>query len=116
MTKHLMSAGEIQQRLGVSRQRVHQLTARPDFPAPYEELSIGRIWIREDVEDWIAKHRPALAEVLARSIAAELEEAAQSEPDARRRAHLDALVVALRGTGREVFVRAAADVIRRHRG
>ena len=56
-----MSLGEIRLRLGVSRQRAHQLTMREDWPAVYERLSIGRVWRTADVEAWIKRHRPALA-------------------------------------------------------
>jgi hypothetical protein len=46
-----MGAAEIRQRLGgISRQRVYQLTQRPDWPAPYDELIQGKVWRREDVE------------------------------------------------------------------
>lgn len=39
MTRHLMGAAEIRERLGgISRQRVYQLTNHLDFPAPYDEL------------------------------------------------------------------------------
>ncbi len=38
--------------LGVSRQRVDQLTRRPDFPVPVVELHSGRVWEREAVERW----------------------------------------------------------------
>lgn len=37
---------------GVSRQRVTQLTARDDFPEPWETLSMGKIWLTEDVRRW----------------------------------------------------------------
>ena len=30
--------------LGVSRQRLQQLPARPDFPEPVAELALGRVW------------------------------------------------------------------------
>jgi prophage regulatory protein len=54
-----MGAAEVRQRLGgISRQRVYQLTQRSDWPAPYDELVQGKVWWREDVEAWIAKHRP----------------------------------------------------------
>jgi predicted DNA-binding transcriptional regulator AlpA len=56
-----MGAAEIRQRLGgISRQRVYQLTRRPDWPAPYDELVQGRVWRHEDVEAWIKQHRPDL--------------------------------------------------------
>lgn len=58
MGRHLMGAREIEVRLGVSRQRVQQLLARPDWPAPYDELAMGKVWRIEDVEAWIKAHRP----------------------------------------------------------
>lgn len=39
--------------LGVSRQRVSQLSATAEFPAPEAELASGRVWLRDDVEEWI---------------------------------------------------------------
>lgn len=60
---HLMGAAEIGERLGgLSRQRVQQLLARPDFPQPTHELRMGKVWNTADVERWIAEHRPAIAE------------------------------------------------------
>lgn len=54
-----MGAHEIQIRLGgVSRQRVYQITSRRDFPAPAADLQQGKVWQAEDVEAWIAEHRP----------------------------------------------------------
>lgn len=61
--KYLMGAGEIGDRLGVSRQRVQQLIAHSKFPKPYDELQMGKVWRIEDVEEWIARHRPALHDV-----------------------------------------------------
>ncbi len=58
---HLMGTAEIARRLGVSRQRVQQLVGRPDFPRPASELEMGKVWHTEDVEAWIAEHRPAVA-------------------------------------------------------
>lgn len=49
---HLVALSEIQRMLGVSRQRVDQLTRRADFPAPTAVLDVGRVWLREDVERW----------------------------------------------------------------
>lgn len=63
MKSRFVGAKEIQRRLGVSRQRVQQLMTRPDWPAPYEVLSMGKIWRHEDVEAWIARHRPDLPPV-----------------------------------------------------
>ncbi|OJF10278.1 helix-turn-helix transcriptional regulator [Couchioplanes caeruleus] len=59
MPRKLMGAAEIRQRLGeISRQRVYQLTHRPDWPAPYDELIQGKVWRRDDVEARIKQHRP----------------------------------------------------------
>ncbi len=60
MGRHLMGAREIEDRLGVSRQRVYQITAHPSFPEPYDELAMGKVWRIEDVEAWIKERRPAL--------------------------------------------------------
>lgn len=47
-----MGALEIGELLGVSRQRVDQLTRRPDFPHPAIETAAGRLWVRREVERW----------------------------------------------------------------
>ena len=53
----LAGTAEIAAMLGVSRQRVQQLTARGDFPEPYDVLAAGRrIWQRADVEAWASTH------------------------------------------------------------
>lgn len=49
----LVGAAEIADLLGVSRQRVTQLTSRGDFPRPVATLAMGKIWRRDDVEEWI---------------------------------------------------------------
>lgn len=60
VAKHLMGAAEIQKRLGgLSRQRVQQIISRADWPEPYDELGMGKVWRIEDVEAWISQHRPA---------------------------------------------------------
>jgi hypothetical protein len=57
VTHHLVGVGEIGRMLGVSRQRVDQLTVEySDFPAPVVELLSGRVWARRDVEAWIRRH------------------------------------------------------------
>lgn len=38
--------------LDVSRQRVNQLADEDDFPQPEADLEMGRVWSREDIEDW----------------------------------------------------------------
>jgi prophage regulatory protein len=56
----LMGAGEIRQRLGVSRQRAYQIVSRKDFPDPYQVLEMGKVWDAAAVERWITKYRPHL--------------------------------------------------------
>lgn len=59
MTHHLVGVAEIAELLGVSRQRVDEITrTHADFPVPEAELRSGRIWKRADVEKW-AKVRAA---------------------------------------------------------
>ncbi|PZS25438.1 MAG: DNA-binding protein [Pseudonocardiales bacterium] len=48
----VVAAAEIAAMLGVSRQRVTQLTAKPDFPAPLTTLTVGKIWSYADVKSW----------------------------------------------------------------
>lgn len=38
--------------LGVSRQRVHQLSQMDGFPEPEVVLTAGTVWKREAVEKW----------------------------------------------------------------
>ncbi|PWK48394.1 hypothetical protein BC793_106424 [Actinoplanes xinjiangensis] len=56
--RYLMGAHEIRMLLGgITRQRVYQLTCRPDFPAPVADLSQGKVWRAADVEKWVANRR-----------------------------------------------------------
>ncbi|ALM16387.1 hypothetical protein MM1S1540310_1477 [Mycobacteroides abscessus subsp. bolletii 1S-154-0310] len=52
----LMSAAEIAEELGISRQRVHQLRRTAMFPAPLADLRGGAVWdaaaIRKFSSDW----------------------------------------------------------------
>lgn len=53
---------EVQQILDVgSRQQVHQLAQRPDFPEPVARLVSGRIWLRRDIEDFGRRWQPTRA-------------------------------------------------------
>jgi predicted DNA-binding transcriptional regulator AlpA len=55
----LVGAHEIRVLLGgISRQRVYQLTNRPDFPTPVADLAAGKIWLAAEVKAWISR-RPA---------------------------------------------------------
>lgn len=59
---YLVGNREIRLMLGdISRQRVYQLTARPDFPAPAASLCQGKVWRGEDVEAWISRRRRPLS-------------------------------------------------------
>jgi predicted DNA-binding transcriptional regulator AlpA len=52
----LVGAAEVAQMLNVSRQQVHRLSRREDFPDPVAVLQAGKIWRRRDVERWAATH------------------------------------------------------------
>ena len=52
MESELVGAAEIAALLGVSRQRVDQLSRHEDFPEPVAELASGRIWTRQSIEEW----------------------------------------------------------------
>ena len=51
----MLAAAEIAQLLGLSRQRVTQLSAKPDFPAPIATLSVGKIWAYPDIKAWAVR-------------------------------------------------------------
>lgn len=54
----LLGAAEIAALLGVSRQRVTQLTNTPGFPTPALRLKMGTLWHGQDIRDWAAVNRP----------------------------------------------------------
>ena len=56
----LVGAHEIAQMFGVSRQRISQLTARPDFPRPVVTLAMGSVWDGEEVRQWARKVKRVL--------------------------------------------------------
>lgn len=53
-----VGSAEIAAMFGVSRQRVYQLTSRPDFPAPMVRLKAGAVWVTADVLAWAAARSP----------------------------------------------------------
>lgn len=57
-----MGPAEIQERLKVTRQRAYILINRRDFPEPWRELAMGKVWRSSDVEAWIRENRPNLTE------------------------------------------------------
>jgi predicted DNA-binding transcriptional regulator AlpA len=52
MILDLMGPAEIAKLLDVSRQRVTQLVAKPDFPEPVADLAMGKVWLSADVRAW----------------------------------------------------------------
>jgi len=58
----LVGAHEIRMMLGVSPQRVYQITMHPNFPKPVVVLQQGKVWRTADVKAWIAERRPWLLE------------------------------------------------------
>jgi prophage regulatory protein len=60
--RYLMGAKEIEDRLGVSRQRVYQITSHRNFPDPYDTLAMGNVWRIDDVEAWIREYRKELVD------------------------------------------------------
>lgn len=57
-----MGPEEIRERLGVSRQRAYIVINRRDFPEPWVELAMGKVWRSTDVEAWIAARDAKRAE------------------------------------------------------
>ena len=54
----LVAFNEIVETLRVSRRTARAYINRSDFPAPVDELAVGRIWRRNDVEAWAAAKLP----------------------------------------------------------
>lgn len=48
----VVAAAEVAAMLGLSRQRVTQLTAKADFPRPLTTLTVGKVWSYDEVRDW----------------------------------------------------------------
>lgn len=57
----VMGLTEIARRLGISKSYARQLAEKKGFPDA-TRLAMGLVWSTEDVEAWIARHRPQLAE------------------------------------------------------
>jgi predicted DNA-binding transcriptional regulator AlpA len=55
-----MGMAEIAERLKLSRERASQLANRRDFPEPIARLKMGQVWLADDVDRWVAEHRPHL--------------------------------------------------------
>jgi predicted DNA-binding transcriptional regulator AlpA len=52
MQLDVVGTPEIAEMLGVSRQRVDALSRQVGFPEPAAKISLGRIWLRSDIEEW----------------------------------------------------------------
>lgn len=53
----VVGTAEVASMLGVSRQRVLQLSKAEAFPAPLARLSMGNVWLAEDIREWSQRHR-----------------------------------------------------------
>lgn len=51
----VMALAEVADFLGVSKQRAAILVERPDFPAPIDTLTVGRIWSAEEVRAYAGR-------------------------------------------------------------
>jgi len=56
-TSDLAGVAEVAELLGVSRERVRQLRAEPDFPEPVAELQATPLWRRSEVARWDSGRR-----------------------------------------------------------
>lgn len=56
------TTGAIARRMGLSRERVRQLTHTAGFPPPVGRLYGARAWATNDIDEWIRVHRPELAD------------------------------------------------------
>lgn len=56
--EEFVGTAEVAVMLGLTRQRVQQLTRDADFPAPLQKISAGWIWRRSDVEQWMRDREP----------------------------------------------------------
>lgn len=52
LMERLLGNAEIGRLLGVTRQRVGQLTTRPGFPRPRAILTMGSVWSLADLQTW----------------------------------------------------------------
>lgn len=48
----LVAAGDIVEMLGISKQRVDQLARAGKMPEPVAVVSSGRVWLRDEIEQW----------------------------------------------------------------
>lgn len=53
----LVGATDIARLLGISRQRVYQLSSEATFPTPAAHLARGALWSRADIEAWSERRK-----------------------------------------------------------
>lgn len=51
----LLSTAEVAEKLGVQRQRVHQLRSHPLFPKPAFEPASGPFWLEDAIDEFLEK-------------------------------------------------------------
>ncbi|KPM56907.1 hypothetical protein ACG83_03460 [Frankia sp. R43] len=56
------TTGAVARRMGLSRERVRQLTHSPGWPRPVGRVGSARCWDADDIDEWINEHRPELAD------------------------------------------------------
>lgn len=59
----LVGTSELQQILGVTRQRIFQLVAGKDFPEPITALRMGQIWDLDAIRGWATRTGRTLHEL-----------------------------------------------------
>ena len=59
LTRSPIRLVEIADRLGVTKQRAHQLADGPGFPAPVGRDGRGRLWDRREIQSWASAWRKA---------------------------------------------------------
>lgn len=89
----VLGVTEAAQMLGVSRQRLDQLTSHRDFPAPMVRLAAGPVWLRSSIEGFERRwdRRPgrppkAAPAAAAKQLALAAKQAAKSTQAAKRAA------------------------------
>jgi predicted DNA-binding transcriptional regulator AlpA len=52
-----LSAGQVRRRLGISRTKFYRLLKAKKLPQPIDDEELGRVWMEDDVEVYVAKVR-----------------------------------------------------------
>jgi len=61
--ERLVGTAELEHMLGVTRQRIFQLTSSGDFPEPLTALRMGQIWDLAVIRSWARKVGRTLTEL-----------------------------------------------------